>query len=258
MTDGHDLPPDNDPAAGHDPTGHDPTDGDLAPVHDLTDQHDRFRIDLGGYVLGNLTLDEQQALEVHLEGCEACRAELGELEGLPILLELARPEAASPRSARPEAGGPEPIHRAPEVVGSRRRSRVLVGAGAVLAIAAALIIGVLIGRPDQPAFGRSIPLQTAAAAPVPSAAGEAAFRATDNGTVVRLDLEGLPAEGSWYECTWSSGQGDQSAGTFRPAADGSVHIDLTTAARLYPGWTLTIVEHPGGAADGRAVLEASA
>ncbi len=143
---------------------------------------------------------------------------------------------------------------------------MLAATAGVLAIAAALVVGVLIGRPDQPDFGRTIPLQTAAAvAPSGSGgsasggpSGTAALRPTDNGTVVRLDLAGLPVDGSWYECTWTSNQGDQSAGTFRPAADGTVHIDLTTAARTYPGWKLTIVEHPQGSPDGEAVLEASA
>jgi hypothetical protein len=142
---------------------------------------------------------------------------------------------------------------------------VLVGAAGVLAIAAALVVGVLIGRPGQPDFGRTIPLQTAASAPDPGSSGAgvgpsgtASLRPTDNGTVVRLDLEGLTTDGSWYECTWTSGQGEQSAGTFHPAADGTANIDLTTAARAYPGWKLTIVEHREGSADGEAVLEASA
>lgn len=224
---------------------------------DLTEDHERIRVDLAGYVLGNLTPSEQEAVEVHLESCSACRTELVELEGIPVLLDLARPDAATP---------PPPVGRAEPVVHltrprSPRRNRVLVAAAGVLAIAAALVVGVLIGRPDQPDFGRTIPLQTAAAV-APSGSGgptgTAALRPTENGTVVRLDLEGLPADGSWYECTWSSNQGDQSAGTFRPAPDGTVHIDLTTAARAYPGWKLTIVEHLDGSAAGEAVLEASA
>ena len=233
---------------------------------DLTEDHERIRVDLGGYVLDSLTLAEQQAVEVHLESCSACRAELAELEGIPVLLELARPDAATPppplvrTEPAPVAGAaaPTPIDRAR----SSRRSRVLVAAAGALAIAAALIVGVLIGRPDQPDFGRTIPLQTAAAVapsgPGDGPSGTASLRPTENGTVVRLDLQGLAGDGSWYECTWTSNQGDQSAGTFRPAPDGSVHIDLTTAARAYPGWKLTIVEHPEGAADGAPVLEASA
>ena len=70
------------------------------------------------------------------------------------------------------------------------------------------------------------------------------MRATDSGTVVRLDLQGLAIDdGSYYECLWTSSQGTQSAGTFRPAADGTVQVDLVTAARRYPGWSLEIVQH---------------
>jgi hypothetical protein len=237
---------------------------------DLTEDHERVRIDLGGYVLGNLTVEEQHTVEAHLESCSACRAELVELEGIPVLLDLARPDAVTPPPPVPRPVSlPErvlPLDRAHgRAFGSTRRSRVLVAATGVVAIAAALVVGVLIGRPDQPEFGRTIPLETASAAPAPGSpgsggtpAGTASLRPTDNGTVVRLDLEGLPADGSWYECTWSSGQGEQSAGTFRPADDGTAHIDLTTAARAYPGWTLTIVEHPQGSPDGQAVLQASA
>ncbi len=232
---------------------------------DLTEDHERVRIDLGGYVLGNLTVAEQQAVESHLGSCAACRAELVELEGIPVLLDLARPDAVTPP---PAVARPEPVvaidrRRSGRSHRSSRRTRVFAGAAAALAIAAALVVGVLIGRPDQPDFGRTVPLQTAASASGTSGSGSgptgtAAIRATENGTVVRLDLEGLPTDGRWYECTWSSGQGEQSAGTFRPAADGTANIDLTTAARPYPGWKLTIVEHPEGSADGEAVLEASA
>jgi anti-sigma factor RsiW len=47
--------------------------------------------DLAGYVLGALEPDELAAFEEHLAGCELCRAEVAELQGVPRLLRLAAP-----------------------------------------------------------------------------------------------------------------------------------------------------------------------
>jgi hypothetical protein len=238
----------------------------------MTD-HEAMQADLAGYVLGGLTVAEQRAVEDHLAGCAACRAELADLEPLPVLLELARPDPTEPPTAPPSGPAAEPVLEPPTetpiepgiesgAAGSHR-GRVLVGALAAVAVLVALLVGVALGRPDSPTFSAPIALQAADTSGVasggPTAAGTAALRPTDTGTLVRLDLTGLPtADGTWFECLWSSNQGDQSAGTFRAAADGSVHVDLMTAARRYPGWTLVIVEHAGGAADGRPVLRATA
>lgn len=55
----------------HPPGPQDP----LTPV-----EHERLRTDLGPYVLGGLPAEEVAALEQHLAGCAACRAELEQLE----------------------------------------------------------------------------------------------------------------------------------------------------------------------------------
>jgi len=230
-------------------------------------EHERLRADLAGYVLGGLTLPEQHAVEVHLAGCPACQAELAELDPLPVLLDLARPVGATPPTAAPAPTAPQPTPgpvpaaadptpAAVPALASPPRRRVLVGAVAAVALVVALLVGVVIGQPSSPSFSAPIALQTVDGA---SSSGTAALRVTDAGTVVRLDLTGLTTgDGTYFECLWTSNQGAQSAGTFRAAADGSVQVDLVTAARRYPGWTLEIVEHPAGAADGRPVLRAAA
>jgi hypothetical protein len=132
-------------------------------------------------------------------------------------------------------------------------------AAAAVAIAAALLVGVLIGRPSNPSFSSPIALQAVPSAGTTPPSGHASLRPTGAGTVVRLDLDGLSTtDGTFFECLWTSNQGTQSAGTFRSGADGSVHVDLVTAARRYPGWTLVIVEHPAGSPDGQPVLRADA
>lgn len=253
----------------------------------MSDDHERIRTDLGGYVLGGLTLDEQHAVERHLAGCAACQTELAELDPLPVMLDLADPRltAVAPPTTPPAsqtatraAPGPSRAIGPPRHVGAnddenveliphrvgRTRRRAIGMATAALAVAAALIVGVMIGRPSQPSFSSPIALQAVSTGPgaVASdvvASGTASLRATDAGTVVRLDLNGLPAaDGAFFECIWTSNQGTQSAGTFRAGADGSARVDLLTAARRYPGWTLVIVAHAEGDQDGQPVLHADA
>ena len=230
--------------------------------------HERFGPDVAGYVLGGLTPDEQRAFEAHLAVCSTCQAELAELDPLPVLLDLARP--APDRAALPiVAPAPEPpAMPAPVVVpmpaGRAPRGRRLLVAAAMVVVALLLggAIGAGVTRTDGPRFSTPVALQAvgdaAGASPVP--AGSASWRSVDSGTLVRLDLTGLPGDGTYYECLWISGQGAQSAGTFRPDSDGNVHVDLTTAATKYPGWRLEIRAHPSGDAggDGVTVLDAQA
>ena len=249
----------------------------------MSDDHERIWTDLGGYVLGGLTLDEQHEVEQHLASCAACQAELAVLDPLPVMLDLADPRltavappttppahqpgtrvpSRTPPGTSPPGHDDATVEPTPRRLGGTRR-RAIGLATAALAVAAALIVGVMIGRPSHPSFSSPIALQAVATAPgtatstgVPS--GTASLRATDAGTVVRLDLSGLPAaDETFFECIWTSNQGTQSAGTFRAGSDGSARVDLLTAARRYPGWTLVIVAHAEGDQDGQPVLHADA
>ncbi len=132
-------------------------------------------------------------------------------------------------------------------------------------VAVTLLVGAAIGaaatRTEGPRFSTPVALEPVgdAAQASPAPAGSASWRTVDSGTQVRLDLSGMPGDGTYYECLWISGQGAQSAGTFRPDSDGNVHVELTTAATRYPGWRLEIRAHAtGGNADGVPVLDASA
>jgi anti-sigma factor RsiW len=53
------------------------------------------RISLGVYVLGALEPAERAAVDAHLAGCEACRAELAGIEELPALLASVSEEAVA-------------------------------------------------------------------------------------------------------------------------------------------------------------------
>jgi len=60
-------------------------------------KHARFRDHLSPYIDGRLTPDEARGLETHLDGCEACRGELGELRATASALRDL-PQADAPRS----------------------------------------------------------------------------------------------------------------------------------------------------------------
>ena len=219
--------------------------------------HDEIRLDAAGYVLGGLTPAEQQAFEAHLATCPACRAEVAELDPLPVLLDLAR--TSTEGAGRHEE--PQPTHE--RALGpARRRGRLLVGATVVIAVLAGVALGVVATRSAPLRFSTPVALQAVAppGGASTAASGTAAWRATDSGTVVRLDLSGLAGGGGYYECLWISGAGVQSAGTFRADGDGRARVDLTTAATRYPGWRLEIRAHPPGAStpDGTTILEAGA
>ena len=81
----------------------------------MTTGSDELHVLLGAYVLGGLSDDDHRAFTEHLRTCADCQAELGQVSGLPRLLDLAGP-----------AGGP---HLSPDpaselgALGRRRRAR---------------------------------------------------------------------------------------------------------------------------------------
>ena len=229
--------------------------------------HERLREDLAGYVLGGLTVDEQLALEAHLAECTSCRAELADLDPVPVLLDLAAPVAPSddpavgddadePSTEHDREPSAEPVLTAvgstraqaatdtppaPNPTRPRRRG-VLAAAGVAVAMLLAFAVGLVVAAPSEPAYGAPIALHAVGGS---GAAGTVAVRAADHGTEVRLRLRQLPAAtGTWYECVWWSDSGGRwSAGTFRPGPTASTDVELLAAAKLHPGWRVAILEH---------------
>ena len=105
---------------------------------------DRFEMLLGPFVLGELTDEEEQELERHLEECPACQNDLDELRSADSML----------RSAAP---GPPPELKEwvlARVRGARRhasggRWRIWLPVAAALLVVALLSFGVL-GRSPAP------------------------------------------------------------------------------------------------------------
>jgi hypothetical protein len=110
------------------------------------DPGDRYATWDAAYVLGSLSSSERREYEAHLETCDRCRAEVGELSGMPALLAmldaddvLALDTEQAPPPLRPEVRQ----QVLDKVRWRRRRSRLLTTAAVGLA-AALLLVGVVV------------------------------------------------------------------------------------------------------------------
>ena len=115
-----------------------------------TDECRHWRHLLGAYALDDLASEERAAVEAHLDGCPACRAEAEALRSVAQLLPLADPARFSQPAPQPP---PELAERIAATIGGERRVALrrrrrfgfaLGGATAALA-AAALALFVLPG-----------------------------------------------------------------------------------------------------------------
>ncbi len=125
-----------------------------------------WRLLLGAYALGDLSVEERARLEAHLDGCPDCRAEAGSLGVMARLLPLADPDRFSHPAPQPS---PELARRVAATIGrerreGRRRQRRRLGlalSGAAAAVAAALAIVILSndggGNPEQHVHFASLP-----------------------------------------------------------------------------------------------------
>lgn len=107
----------------------------------MTAERCAWREWLGAQALGQLEGERRAALEAHLEGCAACRAELASLRAVARLLPLADPERLGGATEPP----PELAERVVAAVGAERGARRRLGrlrlglAGATAVVAAALL-----------------------------------------------------------------------------------------------------------------------
>jgi len=206
--------------------------------------------DLAGYLLGALEPGEAAAFEEHLAGCDLCRAEVAELEGLPELLERAAPPVTVPPGLRERTFAA--VERAAAGERSRGRLRLAMVAAAVVV---ALLGGVVVSQSGR--FGeRGQVVELALAAPGGGPArATAEIRQGDDGLAIDMEVSGLAPNppGSVYEC-WFVGPGDTlerpnrvSAGTFTVGADGRAKLRLQSAAdlRRFPAMGVTL-ERDGG------------
>jgi anti-sigma-K factor RskA len=205
--------------------------------------------DLAGYVLGALDPGETAAFEQHLAGCDTCRAEVEELQGLPELMDRAAPPIEVPPGLRERTFAA--VERA---AGDRRRAPLLRLVAVAAALMVALLGGVVVSQLGGGGRGQVIELALTAQ---PGVAGRATveLRPVDDGVAVDMEVSGLAPNqpGTVYEC-WFVGPGDSlerpnrvSAGTFTVGASGRASLRMHSAAdlRRFPVMGVTL-ETDGG------------
>jgi putative zinc finger protein len=212
--------------------------------------------DLGAYVLGSLAEDEAERVRAHLAQCEICAAEHADLAGLPKLLDLAVVAGSTEDDPLPPAIEERLLDRfAAEHPAQRRvrrwRPRAFWAGGSALAgaaiAAAILILGFGFETPTQrPPAQYRLALAPASGAPT-TASARAALRTVEGGTVVRLWVSNLPADGI-YEvlCESKAADWSASAGTFRVDAKGNAYVILTTAAKRGQYDSIRVVHKANG------------
>lgn len=173
-----------------------------------------WRESLGAHALGRLPEGERPALEAHLEGCRACRAELESLSGVARLLPLADPEHFDRAPVPPPALADRVAAtiRAERRTVRRRKLRLgLAFGGATAALAAAVLaIFVLPGgdgsTPEQHIAFRSLP---------PGLQIDATLEPHAYGTEIHMYVKGAPSGTLCRVFVRGPNGVQQSAGSFR-------------------------------------------
>ncbi|EWT03372.1 hypothetical protein N865_19015 [Intrasporangium oryzae NRRL B-24470] len=79
----------------------------------MTTAPDDPHVLLGAFVLGGLSDEDHGAFTEHLRSCQACKDELGQVSGLPRLLDLAGPGGGPYITGETEPGAPGPLGGGP-------------------------------------------------------------------------------------------------------------------------------------------------
>jgi len=187
--------------------------------------------DLGAYVLGSLTADEQASFEQTMARDPALRREVDELRDVPRLLALA---ALVDGDGEDDIAVPAPVIELARPASARRRPGLLMAAAAAIALLLGIAGGIVATRTRSAGPDREVALALVEGAPSTSARGTAALYRQRDGVGVRLRMSGLtPTEpGARYECWWVGKNGRVAAGSFQVGADGASDVRLTVAASL--------------------------
>jgi anti-sigma-K factor RskA len=213
---------------------------------------DRFEELLGPYLLDQLTAEEENELERHLEGCHRCRDELERVRQTHALLgELAASEPP------PELKGRVLAHARGEASARFGRGwKLWVPAAAALLVAGILGIGLLVAITGDSSSG--VPLTATALAP--GASGELRGEKVGENLRVELEVEDLPElrKHEYYEMWYATEDGERiSCGTFRAQPEGPTTVNLSAPALAisYPVIEVTRESDDGDpAASGKKIL----
>jgi hypothetical protein len=198
------------------------------------ESHAHYEQDLGAYLLGALSSEEEAAFELHLEACEPCRAEVERLrvaaDALPRSVEPFAPppslKSSLMRAVREdaEARGETPARRPLiERLGLGRGMRPqLALAGAVLLLVVGGLAGFAIEKSSSGGSGQRTIAATVDTMKVPRASASLVIPRHGSG-VAQLRVRGLPSPGPGhiYEVWLKRGTQLEHSSLFSVAADGS-------------------------------------
>ncbi|QIN85041.1 hypothetical protein GBA63_05415 [Rubrobacter tropicus] len=194
--------------------------------------HPQTRDLLGPYVMGDLSADEERAVEDHLENCAACGQEADSLrivhESLAELAAVA--ETPPPRLKDRAVGGMSgPVSRP----AARRIPSWLAVAAAALIVALGVAYGTSLFGSGEVAAATLEPTREA-----PGAGGEVEIVGGGENMEVRLEAWGLPPceREEYYELWLVEGEERVSAGSFSVGESGDVEVTLNAPkfADSYP------------------------
>lgn len=202
----------------------------------MSADHLQLRQLLGSYALGAVEPAQRTAVEAHLDGCEACREELAELDAVARKLALASPRRP-PRPPLPPGLGQRLFERiAAERRRRNRRTSVLTAAAA-----ASLLVVLAVFAPVEDDPGRPVEFAVAPEGVTASAT----LRDWGWGTQLYLQVDGLPSDQQlavWLERPDGT---RVSAGTFRTTGGGELHMALGAGLSTSEA-TAVGVSHVGG------------
>jgi anti-sigma-K factor RskA len=220
-------------------------------------------VDVAGWLLGALSPGEAAAFEAHLATCAECQAEVQLLQ--PMLSSFGPDE---PEVDVPPYLADRTVAAVERAARSRQRRRWAVRGLVAAALVAVLSLGgvALFGRSTSgPTFDFALANPTGA-----SASGTATAHNTGHGWSLKLALRGLPAADATaiYECWYVDPAKDSpthpfrlSAGTFKPAANGTTNMQMWSAAGppKFPVMQITVKPSDGNPATiGTVVLTGTA
>jgi hypothetical protein len=218
----------------------------------MTSGPDDVHVLLGAYVLGGLSDDDHRAFTEHVRTCRQCQAELGQVSGLPRLLDLAGPGGGPHLAAT--LGSPEPVAAPPgdgrvadllAAVARRRRRRLAWLSGAAAAAAAAVFAGGAWLGPGLVVASPPTSHYVASAAPGSGSAGrvDVALVTRGWGTQVDLDCEDMPTDGTLVLYVIDEGGHGVAAASWRATKSG--YSRVTGATALSPSEIRTIEVRTG-------------
>ena len=209
----------------------------------MTTGSDDQHVLLGAYVLGGLSDDDHRAFSEHLRTCTQCQAELGQVSGLPRLLDLAGPGGGPHLSTTGAPGAPAPITTEPdherlttllnEVSRRRRRRRSWISA-----ISAAAAVGIFAGGAwlGPSLFSSDAPTPptkhvVAAAAPGSTVKVDVALVTRGWGTQLDIDCEDMPTDGEVLLWVIDRQGKESTAASWRATPSGYSRVTGATALR---------------------------